>query len=150
MYIKPITKYRVGLELFFSHFPGKIDGAAFITTMAQSCFVVLLKQIVPAQVNQKKYGWWSRFTSKKVLLCSTCFACSMGCLNHISSRNSQCSKVHQAIITEFCLCQMIGGNAQGHYSGTLNLKSSALPFFMIDELLSFGKNVHARIQRVQL
>ena len=52
MYIK----YLVGLELFFSHFPGKIDGAAFITIMAQSYFVVLLKQIVPAQVkcNQKK------------------------------------------------------------------------------------------------
>ena len=66
MYIKPITKYRVGLELFFSLFRGKIDGAAFITIMAQSCFVVLLKQIVPAQVNQKNMAGGVDSQAKRV------------------------------------------------------------------------------------
>ena len=37
--------------------------------------------------------------------------------------------------------------AQAKTSDTLNLKSSILPFLMIDELLTFGINVHARIQR---
>ena len=42
---------------------------------------------------------------------------------------------------------MLKDTAQAKTSDTLNLKSSILPFFMIDELFSFGINVHARIQR---